>query len=218
MQFADSHPFRMFPTLVWRAELVDDARERVNASVTEEIARLRESLSPLEPGEGWQSSHELHTCESFAELVVCVDAAAIEALEFQKIGYSGFTITGCWVNVLAPKRAHRAHSHPNNFLSGIYYLKVQPGADTVNFHDPRPQTRILRPPVTDLTADNTDQVVVQVKQGTLLLFPAWLEHSVDENRSAEERISVSFNMMLTGYGEAMSKPMWESHRLSHRHR
>jgi uncharacterized protein (TIGR02466 family) len=50
--------------------------------------------------------------------------------------------------------------------------------------------------------------VVKVKDGTLLLFPAWLDHSVDENRSAEERISVSFNLMFTGYSETMSKPMW----------
>ncbi len=44
--------------------------------------------------------------------------------------------------------------------------------------------------------------------GTLLLFPAWLAHSVDPNESAEERVSVSFNMMFPGYAEAMSKPMW----------
>ena len=51
---------------------------------------------------------------------------------------------------------------------------------------------IIRPPVTELTADNTDQVV----------------HSVDANRSAEQRISVSFNLMFPTYTEVMSKPMW----------
>jgi ectoine hydroxylase-related dioxygenase (phytanoyl-CoA dioxygenase family) len=42
----------------------------------------------------------------------------------------------------------------------------------------------------------------------LLLFPARLVHSVDANRSAEQRISVSFNMMFRTYAEIMSKPMW----------
>ncbi len=46
-------------------------------------------------------------------------------------------------------------------------------ADTVNFHDPRSQTGIIRPPVTELTAENTDQVVVKVSDGTLLMFPSW---------------------------------------------
>lgn len=56
----------------------------------------------------------------------------------------------------------------------------------------RTQTGIIRPPVTEVTAANADQVVVKVRDGTLLLFPAYLEHSVDANESARERISVSF--------------------------
>ena len=108
----------------------------------------------------------------------------------------------------APGRAHPAHSHPNNFLSGVYYVQTQAGADAVNFHDPRPQAAVIRPPVTALTADNTDQVVVPVKDGALLLFPSWLVHSVDANQSSKERISLSFNMMFPDYPEVISTPMW----------
>jgi uncharacterized protein (TIGR02466 family) len=104
------------------------------------------------------------------------------------------------------------HSHPNNFLSGVYYVQVQEGADTINFHDPRPQTGIIRPPVTELTAYNTDQVVVKVQTATLLLFPAWLPHSVSPNESGETRISVSFNVMFSAFAEEMSKPLWGEER------
>ena len=65
---------------------------------------------------------------------------------------------------------------------------AQAGADTINFHDPRPQAGVIRPPVRQLTAENADLIVVNVKDGTLLLFPAWLEHSVDPNRSQRPRI------------------------------
>ena len=75
------------------------------------------------------------------------------------------------------------HHHPNNFLSGVYYVRTHPGADTINFHDPRNQSGIIRPPVVELTAENTDQVVVRVKDGTMLVFPAYLQHSVDANAS-----------------------------------
>jgi len=61
-----------------------------------------------------------------------------------------------------------------------------PGADTINFHDPRNQIGIIRPPVVELTGENTDQVVVGVKKGTLLIFSAYLQHSVDANRSEQE--------------------------------
>jgi uncharacterized protein (TIGR02466 family) len=104
--------------------------------------------------------------------------------------------------------AHATHSHPNNFLSGVYYLQTQAGTDTINFHDPRPQTAIIRPPVTELTAYNTDQAVVTVSDGTLLVFTAWLPHSVSVNTNARSRISVSFNVMFTAYDTTMSLPLW----------
>jgi uncharacterized protein (TIGR02466 family) len=167
----------LFPTFVWRVELADDVRARVNAGVSKAVEKLRRSLPPLRPGEGWQSRQDLQRWASLSELVGCIDGAAVEVTRFLRIGHDPPCITACWVNVLAPGRPHPVHSHPNNFLSGVYYVKTQSGAQTVNFHDPRPQTAIIRPPVTELTADNADQVVVNVRDGTLLLFPAWLVHS-----------------------------------------
>ena len=129
-------------------------------------------------------------------------------LGFLRIGQEAFEITGCWATVLATGAMHRIHSHPNNFLSGVYYVRVHPGADTINFHDPRSQTRIIQPPVYELTAGNTDQVVVKVTNGNLLMFPSYLEHSVDTNTSSEERISISFNVMFSSFAQSLSKPLW----------
>ena len=125
-----------------------------------------------------------------------------------KISHDAIEITGCWANVLARGAAHRAHSHPNNFLSGVYYIRTNSGTDTINFHDPRNQTGIIRPAVFELTAENSDQVVVRVQNGTLLIFPSYLQHSVDPNMSAEERISISFNIMFSSFTEKLSKPLW----------
>ena len=144
----------------------------------------------------------------FAALITRIDAAVRNVLAFIKVADAPFRITGCWVNVLGPGAAHATHSHPNIFLSGVYYLQTQAGTDTINFHDPRPQTAIIRPPVTELTAYNTDQAVVTVSDGTLLVFTAWLPHSVSVNTNARLRISVSFNVMFTAYDTTMSLPLW----------
>jgi uncharacterized protein (TIGR02466 family) len=198
----------MFPTLVWRFELDAQLRKAVNARALAALSLMRRDLAPLAPGHGWQSAHTLHTLEEFGDLTACIRRGVAGILRFLRTGYDAFEITACWATILACGATHKLHHHPNNFLSGVYYVRARPGADTINFHDPRNQTGIIRPPVFDLTAENTDQVVVRVKEGTLLVFPAYVPHSVDANASDAERISISFNIMFSGFTENLSKPLW----------
>jgi len=198
----------MFPTLVWKIQLATERHQAIDTRVLRALEGMRKDPAELAPGEGWQSHQTLHELEEFRDLVSCINHAAKSILRFLRIGYEALDITGCWATVLAKGASHRVHSHPNNFLSGVYYVCVQAGADTINFHDPRNQTGIIRPPVVELTAENTDQVVIKVKTGTLLMFPSYLEHSVDANMSDEERISISFNIMFSAFTENLSKPLW----------
>lgn len=198
----------MFPTLVWKVLLKAESRDAIDAKILAALEGLRRDLPRLESGRGWQSEQTLHEREEFRELASCVRDVAKSILRFLRIGYEPFEITGCWATVLAKGAAHKAHTHPNNFLSGVYYVRTRPGTDTINFHDPRNQTAVIRPPVAELTAENTDQVVVKVTNGTLLMFPSYLEHSVDANASEDERISISFNLMFSSFTENLSKPLW----------
>lgn len=199
---------RVFPTFVWKARLPSAQGDSINAAIRQKLAELRRGQPELARGESWQSGHGLHRLEALRELVACIDGAARTVLEFLKVEHDALVITGCWATMNAPGAAHRMHSHPNNFLSSVYYVQVAAGADTINFHDPRPQSGIIRPPVTELTAYNTDQVVVQVEEGMLLVFPAWLPHSVDANASERPRVSVSSNLMFSAYAERLSSPLW----------
>ena len=167
--------FSFFPTLVWKIQLKPERQEDINAKLRAVLQRARDGSPDLVSGEAWQSTHELHQLTELSGLASCIERAVRGVIGFLKLGCDEFEITGCWASISAKGAAHRAHSHPNNFLSGVYYLQTGPGADTINFHDPRSQTAIIRPPVTELTRDNTDQVVVTVSDGTLLLFPSYLE-------------------------------------------
>ena len=198
----------MFPTLVWKIQLRAKLHEAMDAKILAVLARMRRDAPQLASGQGWQSEQTLHELEEFLDLISCVDKAAKSVLRFLRIGYNAVEITGCWATVLGKGAVHRAHSHPNNFLSGVYYVRTHPGADTISFHDPRNQTGIIRPPVVELTDENTDLVVLSVKNGTLLIFPSYLQHSVDTNMSEEERISISFNIMFSSFTENLSKPLW----------
>ena len=200
----------LFPTLVWKQQLSDEEHAAHRAAVLGLLGAGPSPLPRLSAGESWQSETTLHRRPELRALVTRIERIARAALASLHIGPASFEVTGCWANANARGASRSIHHHPNNFLSGVYYVQVGPGADTINFHDPRPQTGIIRPPVTELSAQNTDLVVVQVRDGTLLLFPAYLHHSVGPNESSDTRVSVSFNIMFTQYAETMSPPLWGS--------
>ena len=208
VNFEASDVLRLFPSFVWKAQMAPSVRQGIEKDVLAKLDEMRLGAGDPAPGRGWQSAKDLHHLDEFRGLVTCINNAAESVLEFLKTGDGAFEITALWANMSPKGAAHPVHSHPNNFLSGVYYIRTHEGADTVNFHDPRPQTGIIRPPATELTAENTDQVVVKVGDGTLLMFPSWLPHSVDASGSDETRISVSFNIMFPAFTETMSKPLW----------
>lgn len=204
----DSDILSLFPTCVWKIQSTPEFYENVNTQILKALNELNPDLADIPSGSSWQSNQQLHRREEFIDLVSRIVATTKTILRFLKISYDAVEITGCWANINSTGASHAVHSHPNNFFSGVYYVQTQPGADTVNFHDPRPQSSIIRPPITELTAQNTDQVVVKVSRGTLLMFPAYLWHSVARNESDGLRISISFNLMFSSFAENLSRPLW----------
>jgi uncharacterized protein (TIGR02466 family) len=204
--FESSDVLPLFPTFVWKSQLSEAAYRPIGEQLRAVLAEL--CRDDLARGQSWQSSQDLHQRAELAGLLGCVNRAVRSVLKFMRVPEQPFEVTGCWLNLNAPGATHLLHHHPNNYLSGAYYVEVQPGADTINFHDPRAQAAVIRPPVTELVAANADQAVVRVAEGTLLLFPAWLPHSVDANASDRRRVSVSFNIMFSAFTATMSRPMW----------
>lgn len=207
-KFESREIISMFPTFVWQTMIKEEIYQTLNRDIIHKLTILRKTMTEVDHCSSWQSDPDLHKFAEFQALISLVKVAVKNVFAFLKVGHEGFELTGCWANMNVAGTTHKIHSHPNNFLSGVYYVQTAEGSDTINFHDPRVQTGIIRPPVTELSAENTDQVVVRVKSGMFLLFPSWLQHSVDANQSPQARISVSFNIMFSPYVETMSKPLW----------
>ena len=205
----DSDVYSLFPTLVWKIQLPVEIVVNQNPLIINAIRKINPAIDDIEAAASWQSHQLLHQLTELDQLMSCVNSATHKVLRFLNIGATDIEVTGCWANVIGAGASHRMHSHPNNYLSGVYYVRAPASANTINFHDPRPQASIIRPPVTQLTGRNTDQVVVEVKDGTLVLFPSYLQHSVDPNESNELRISISFNLMFNEFAEKLNKPLWE---------
>ena len=142
---------------------------------------------------------DLHTIsyfDDFRDVVLNVNKTYMEDLKYE---YDKLEITGMWANKLHVKEAHPPHTHSNNFLSGVYYLKASGDTSPIQFFDPRPQANVLRPRNEPIWENSTMLQFNSVK-GMGFIFPAWLMHWVPPTQ--DERISISWNILVRGnYGE-----------------
>lgn len=105
-------------------------------------------------------------------------------------------VMDCWANINSPGSYNRKHTHANSMISGVYYPRVPENSGQIVFTDPRIQAHVITLPVTRKTAITSRHIKRTPQAGEFILFPSWLEHSVDVNRSGEERVSVAFNIFF----------------------
>ena len=103
-------------------------------------------------------------------------------------------ITVMWSIINKKGSFNIQHNHPNAYLSAAYYVKVPKNSGNIKFFDPREQKNTRYPKIKNYT--DTSAVITEItpKEGDLLIFPAYLYHSVGENLSEHDRIIVSFNV------------------------
>ena len=106
-------------------------------------------------------------------------------------------IKECWANVNERYAYNQPHTHANALLSGAYYVQVPPGhCGHLVLIDPRSQPWVLQPEYAERNIANTPMQRLPPEAGRLVVFPSWLEHSVEQNLSGGERVSMSFNVDL----------------------
>lgn len=199
----------LFPTLVWKMQLARETYAPINEGIKAKLMALAQAAPGLAPDGKLQTDQTLHHLPEFQDLNEIIYGAASGVLDFLKIVYESIELTGCWANISPPGDGHKPHTHPNNYLSGVYYVQTQEGANTISFDDPRPQTNIIAPLTSESTDENAGQIHITTRDGLLMLFPAWLQHQVPRNKSQRARISVAFNIMFSQFAETMSQPKWE---------
>lgn len=199
----------LFPTPLWVIDLDKGPSERLNRDLMHDIHRLTEPREPVGIGGSWQTDPILHRLPEFADFLRLVMKAAKGAVDFLDIEYRDFTVTGCWANINPPGGKNSSHTHPNNYISGVYYVRVPESSGSIEFTDPRVQAGTIMPRTKKWNKFTGSKIAVPVKEGRLVLFPEWLNHSVPVNVSDAERVSISFNIMFTDYTESMSPTLWE---------
>ena len=103
-------------------------------------------------------------------------------------------MTEMWAIINKKNNLNTVHTHPNNFLSSAYYVKAPKDCGNIVFYEPNDAKSIRYPEVEKYTKYSGTIVNFEPKEGDLLIFPSYLYHSVQQNKSSEDRIVISFNV------------------------
>jgi uncharacterized protein (TIGR02466 family) len=98
-----------------------------------------------------------------------------------------------WVNLIFPGGYNVQHGHPRAYLSGCFYLDTPENSGRISFSDPRPGAVYSATPMKGEMG--SERVQAQPLSGQLLVFPSWLEHSVELNESTQDRVSIAMNVV-----------------------
>ena len=102
--------------------------------------------------------------------------------------------TSMWAIINKKGNFNIEHTHPNNYLSAAYYVKAPDNCGDFKATNPNILNRHVRAKAEKANELNSNSVSIKINEGDLLIFPAYLPHSVEENKSDEDRVIISFNI------------------------
>jgi uncharacterized protein (TIGR02466 family) len=120
------------------------------------------------------------------EIATCAKQVGLPQLEIQNI----------WLNINPPGAYNELHHHLGSVLSGVYYVEAKPEQGNIQFERTDGAEYHIPEKIEQETYYTCTRATYAAKTGALYIFPSWLKHSVQGNRSNADRISISFN-----YGE-----------------
>ena len=107
--------------------------------------------------------------------------------------------TEMWAIINKKNNFNAIHTHPNSYLSAAYYVKAPNNCGKFIIENPHSISRHSYPLLEKKTNFNIKVAKLEIEEGDLLLFPAYLPHGVEENESDEDRIVISFNININNF-------------------
>lgn len=145
---------------------------------------------------GWQStSFPVTTKEDVLQslLINCLS-------KFPSVSESVNITISAWVNINKTGDYNVRHVHPDCDLSGVLWIKCPPNSGAIRFVSPYEfqDYNLIKSYTEDFKNENNfnQKFHVTPTEGKIIIFPSHLHHLVEENKSNDDRISVSFNLKL----------------------
>jgi len=148
---------------------------------------------------GWHSTTDMHKRPEYKMLVDLLYQAQLDIYKEELLDNEPF-LGNMWANINPPHGYNKMHMHANSLWSGVYYVKTPKNCGHLKLEDPKSVAAMVHPKTKEgqLPSYLWREVNFEPVAGRLIMFPAWLYHCVEPNRSNDIRISVSFNFLQKG--------------------
>lgn len=187
-----------FPTPVIFDELpdADDLNRDLEIAILDQ--QKRDAGLTLSNRNGWQSKRDFPQWagEAGRRIVEHATRLASEHTGHGPNRPSPSWNVDTWANVSASGGFNMPHIHGGTFWSAVYYVRTGEGeGGQLVLHDPRmPALRMHAPALRFKEAGPDVRTEIQPKSGLMVLFPAWLLHSVEPWQGEGHRISIAMNI------------------------
>ena len=192
-------PNLFFPTPVWTLQL--DNYQSINEQMYKFIkitqSKDQQGISKSNI-KGWHSKDfnmQENEPKDFIKFILPAIEQVITDMNWEKQKQS-INIINMWAIINTGGSANLRHQHSNSTISSAYYVRAPKNSGDIVFYDPRPAPVYTYPKAVNPNLLNAQVNGISPKEGALVLFPSYLDHSVNENLSNEERIVISFNITI----------------------
>jgi uncharacterized protein (TIGR02466 family) len=157
---------------------------------------------------GWQSE-DIKDDIDFFELTNEIEEKCLPILnEIMGINSEFVSkISDIWININRQNHLNHQHFHAYSFFSLVYYVKAEKGCGNIVFYNTnklldyafaKGENSFFRPNdvLQNFNVNNSQIWKVEPQEKMVVIFPSWMEHSVDENKSGEDRISMALNTKI----------------------
>ena len=144
---------------------------------------------------GWQSENIISELPSFVDKIKPVVKEYMDEIKLN----IELDITQVWANINKYKDYNAQHFHLQSNFTGVYFVKGEKQTGNLLLHNPFTNfnycwfngklVKIITP-----NQYNSQVVKIYPQPGKLIVYPSWLQHSVEPNLTNEERVSISFDI------------------------
>ena len=107
---------------------------------------------------------------------------------------ASLTISNMWFNINYPNSYNQIHDHPRTPFASSFYISVPKNSGKIVFCNSFGiQNYMLEHWMTKFEAYNCSTWALPVENNAFYVFPGWLKHRVETNKSKNDRISISIN-------------------------